>query len=113
MKSDARSYASLLSEIGFDSLGRSELRRLATHALVPLAVTAVLAGTWSATAPLSGAVIAPARLKMELNRKTVQHRREEIVREILVRDGQKVAAGDPLVVIGDVRATTRRPARSA
>ncbi|HJS37917.1 MAG TPA: HlyD family type I secretion periplasmic adaptor subunit, partial [Burkholderiales bacterium] len=60
-------------------------------------------GAWSASAPLSGAVIAPALLKVELNRKTVQHQEGGIVREILVRDGQKVRAGDPLVVIGDVR----------
>jgi HlyD family type I secretion membrane fusion protein len=55
------------------------------------------------SAPLSGAVIAPAQLKVELNRKTVQHQEGGIVREILVRDGQKVRAGEPLVIIGDVR----------
>ena len=58
---------------------------------------------WSATAPLSGAVVAPAQVKVELNRKTVQHQEGGIVREILVRDGQKVRAGEPLVVVGDVR----------
>ncbi len=70
---------------------------------VPVAVVVALAGAWSMTAPLSGAVIAPAQLKVELNRKTVQHQEGGIVREILVRDGQKVRAGEPLVVVGDVR----------
>jgi multidrug efflux pump subunit AcrA (membrane-fusion protein) len=78
-------------------------RRHARQALIPLAVAAALAGVWCATAPLSGAVIAPAQLKVELNRKTVQHQEGGIVREILVRDGQKVRAGDPLVIIGDIR----------
>jgi multidrug efflux pump subunit AcrA (membrane-fusion protein) len=42
-------------------------------------------------------------VKVELNRKTVQHQEGGIVREILVRNGQSVRAGDPLVVVGDVR----------
>jgi HlyD family type I secretion membrane fusion protein len=98
------SFASLLTQQGgLDEAGRAELRRHARRALVPIAVVAILAGAWSTTAPLSGAVIAPAQVKVELNRKTVQHQEGGIVREILVRDGQKVRAGDPLVVIGDVR----------
>jgi HlyD family type I secretion membrane fusion protein len=66
------------------------------------AVVAVLL-VWSAAAPLSGAVIAAGIVKTELNRKTVQHQEGGIVREILVREGQQVKAGEPLVVIGDVR----------
>jgi HlyD family type I secretion membrane fusion protein len=42
-------------------------------------------------------------VKVELNRKTIQHQEGGIVREILVRDGQRVRAGDPLIVVGDVR----------
>jgi HlyD family type I secretion membrane fusion protein len=58
---------------------------------------------WSAAAPLAGAVVAPAQLKVEYKRKTVQHQEGGIVREILVHDGQTVRAGDPLLVIGDLR----------
>ena len=36
-------------------------------------------------------------------RKTVQHQEGGIVRQVLVRDGQKVRAGEPLIVVGDVR----------
>lgn len=39
----------------------------------------------------------------ELNRKTIQHQEGGIVREILVRDGQHVRAGEALIVVGDVR----------
>ena len=58
---------------------------------------------WSFTAPLSGAIIAAGKVKVELNRKTVQHQEGGIVRQILVRDGEKVRANQPLLVIGDVR----------
>jgi HlyD family type I secretion membrane fusion protein len=60
-------------------------------------------GIWASLAPISGAVIAVARIKVELERKTVQHREGGIVREIRVRNGQAVRAGDVLVVVDDVR----------
>jgi len=94
------SFATLLMQ---DAADMRELRRQAWRAIVPLAAAAALSAAWSASAPLSGAVIAPAQIKVELNRKTVQHQEGGIVREILVRDGQKVRAGEPLVVVGDVR----------
>src|SRR5688572_7691281 len=70
---------------------------------VPLAIVALLLTVWASLAPISGAVIAHARIKVELERKTVQHREGGIVREIKVRNGQKVRAGDVLVVVDDVR----------
>jgi HlyD family type I secretion membrane fusion protein len=82
---------------------RSETRSHLRRVLVPVLVTAALIAAWSAAAPLAGAVVAPAQLKVELNRKTVQHQEGGIVREILVRDGQSVRAGDALLVVGDVR----------
>jgi HlyD family type I secretion membrane fusion protein len=97
------SLAALLMQSGPDAAALRELRRQSWRAVVPAAVVLALASAWSMTAPLSGAVIAPAQLKVELNRKTVQHQEGGIVREILVRDGQKVRAGEPLMVVGDVR----------
>ena len=97
------SFATLLTQEAPDDTARAELRRQIRRMLVPLAVVLALCAGWSATAPLSGAVVAPAQIKVELNRKTVQHQEGGIVREILVRDGQKVRAGEPLVVVGDVR----------
>ena len=79
------------------------LSRYVWQAAIPFGAALALALVWCATAPLSGAVIAPAQLKVELNRKTVQHQEGGIVREVLVRDGQRVQAGQPLVVVGDVR----------
>jgi HlyD family type I secretion membrane fusion protein len=103
MKAIAPSFAELLRHDQTNEAVRSVLRGHAREALIPLVVVLGIVGLWCALAPLSGAVIAPAQLKVELNRKTVQHQEGGIVREVLVRDGQKVREGDPLVVIGDVR----------
>jgi HlyD family type I secretion membrane fusion protein len=96
------SVAALLND-GTDAAVRSQSRRLARQGLVPLIMTGAALAAWCATAPLSGAVVAPAQVKVELNRKTVQHQEGGLVREILVREGQRVRAGDPLVVVGDLR----------
>jgi len=58
---------------------------------------------WVAIAPLSGAVIGSGFVKIDMNRKTIQHQEGGIVSEILVRDGSKVAAGQTLIVLKDVR----------
>jgi HlyD family type I secretion membrane fusion protein len=96
------SLAALLNEPG-DLQARARLRRLARQALVPVVMVAAALAAWSAAAPLAGAVVAPAQVKVELNRKTVQHQEGGIVREILVREGQRVRAGEPLMVVGDLR----------
>ncbi len=103
MSPASTTFASLLEQSEADPQAPVVLRRLRRYAFVPLAAAAALIGVWSVTAPLSGAVIAPGKLKAELNRKTVQHQEGGIVRQILVRDGEHVRAGQPLLVIGDVR----------
>jgi len=94
--------AALLDEPA-DTALRAGWRRLARQAVLPITVVAAALAAWSAAAPLAGAVVAPAQIKVELNRKTVQHQEGGIVREILVREGQRVRAGEALMVVGDVR----------
>jgi HlyD family secretion protein len=48
------------------------------------------------------AVVAPAVVKVDLNRRPVQHREGGIVRVVFVRDGQHVNVGDPILMLGDV-----------
>lgn len=48
------------------------------------------------------AVIAPAFVKVDLNRRPVQHLEGGIVRQVLVRNGQQVKEGDPILVLGSV-----------
>jgi len=64
-------------------------------AVVPL-------GLWLVFAALSMAVVAPAFVKVDLNRRPVQHLEGGIVHSVLVRDGQTVKAGDPILILGDV-----------
>jgi HlyD family type I secretion membrane fusion protein len=97
------SLAGFLEQGRPDPAARAEWRRLVWRTLLALAPIAVLLAAWVSLAPLAGAVIAPAQVKVELNRKTVQHQEGGIVREIRVHAGQQVSAGDVLLVIGDVR----------
>jgi epimerase transport system membrane fusion protein len=66
-------------------------------------VLVLAVAAWSALAPVSGAVIAPGAVKVDMYRRTVQHQEGGIVDEILVRDGSRVKAGDPLIVLKDVK----------
>lgn len=58
---------------------------------------------WSAFAPLTGAVLAPGVIRVEGNRKEVRHLSGGTVRQILVKEGQKVAAGQTLLILDAVQ----------
>jgi HlyD family type I secretion membrane fusion protein len=60
-------------------------------------------GVWAATAPLDGAVVASGVVKVDGNRKSVQHLDGGIVKELRVRDGDRVKAGDVLIVLDDTQ----------
>ena len=61
-------------------------------------------GTWAVTAPLNGAVVATGVVKVDGNRKSVQHLDGGIVKELRVREGDKVKAGDVVVVLDEGQA---------
>ncbi|MFD0982377.1 HlyD family type I secretion periplasmic adaptor subunit [Tropicimonas aquimaris] len=54
-------------------------------------------GTWSVMTHISGAIVAPGQLEVEQNRQVVQHLDGGIVDEVLVEEGDMVAAGDVLI----------------
>lgn len=56
---------------------------------------------WSATASISGAVIAPAQVVADSNVKKVQHQVGGVVGELRVREGDRVRAGDVLLKLDD------------
>jgi epimerase transport system membrane fusion protein len=62
-------------------------------------------GAWSTLAPIEGAVVAPGVLAVESNVRTVQHLEGGIVQEILVHEGDTVAAGDILIRLGSTHPT--------
>ncbi len=78
------------------------LQRYSRFGMWTVLAIVVPLSAWVGWAPLSMAVVAPAHVKVDLNRRPVQHLEGGIVRQVLVRDGQIVKAGDPVVVIGDV-----------
>jgi HlyD family type I secretion membrane fusion protein len=81
----------------------SGLRRQALAGILVIVLGSAALAAWAALAPLAGAIIAPGFVKVDLNRKVVQHLEGGIVREIRVRDGDRVRSGQPLVVIEDVK----------
>lgn len=78
---------------------RTQIQGPVRAGLGVIVLTFVVFGAWAALAPLSGAVIATGVVKVDNNRKTVQHLEGGIVAEILVKDGDHVTADQPLIVI--------------
>ena len=56
-----------------------------------------VAGGWAAIAKIDRAVVAPASISLETNRKSVQHFEGGIVREILIKEGDHVSEGQVLL----------------
>jgi HlyD family type I secretion membrane fusion protein len=61
-------------------------------------------GTWAATAPLAGAIVAVGTVSVESNRKVIQHLEGGIVSEIAVAEGTVVEPGEILVRLDDTQA---------
>jgi HlyD family type I secretion membrane fusion protein len=78
-------------------------RRLIHAGIAGILVLLAAVAVWAALAPVSGAVIAPGAVKVDMYRRTVQHQEGGMVDGILVRDGSHVKAGDPLLVLKDVK----------
>jgi HlyD family type I secretion membrane fusion protein len=68
-----------------------------TFGLVIIALVFGGFGSWAGLAPLSSAAIAPGTVVVDSSRKSVQHLEGGVIREILVRDGDLVEAGQVLV----------------
>ncbi|WP_413207918.1 HlyD family type I secretion periplasmic adaptor subunit [Rhodospirillum sp. A1_3_36] len=71
-----------------------------------IALLVLVFGGWAALSSLAGAVIAPGQIKVEGNRRTVQHLEGGIVAILAVREGQVVRAGDLLIGLDDTVAAS-------
>jgi membrane fusion protein, epimerase transport system len=80
-------------------------RSIVRVGLIVIAIAFGGVGLWATFAPLEGAVIVPSVVKVDFNRKTVQHLEGGIVKQILVQPGSRVAKGQPLIVLEDVAAS--------
>lgn len=76
--------------------------RWGTGRFVALGMLALLVlvgglGLWSATSNIAGAIVTSGRVEVESNRQIVQHPQGGVVGEILISDGDTVAAGQVLL----------------
>jgi HlyD family type I secretion membrane fusion protein len=58
-------------------------------------------GLWAALTPLASGVSAGGEVRVESNLRTIRHREGGTVRQILVKEGQLVKAGQPLLTFSD------------
>lgn len=65
-------------------------------------------GLWGSLAPLDSAAIAPGSIVVYSNRKTVQHLEGGIVRDLLVKEGDEVTLGQPLIYLNDTSARAKQ-----
>ncbi|MFL5295185.1 MAG: HlyD family type I secretion periplasmic adaptor subunit [Phenylobacterium sp.] len=71
---------------------------------VVIAVLVVGLGLWASFTELATGITAQAEVRVESNRKTLRHREGGTIKQILVREGQHVRAGQPLITFNDVEA---------
>ena len=67
-------------------------------------------GFWAATAPLAGGAVAEGEVQPEGDRRVVQHLEGGVIREIFVREGQAVDAGEPLLQVENLKAKAKAAA---
>ncbi len=89
-----------------ESPANRAIRRYMLLAGVTLGTLVIGAGGWAATMNISAAVIGSGVVGVESNTKKIQHGQGGIVREIRVGNGAMVRAGDILVRLDGVEATT-------
>lgn len=88
--------------------GKTDVGWLGTCIVGWIIVAATFGGmiAWAVYAPLVSAVIAPATVVADSKRKSIQHLDGGAVREILVRDGDRVEAGQILLRLDDSQIRT-------
>jgi HlyD family secretion protein len=75
----------------------TEWRPTAISGYLLIFLTFGIAGGWAAIAKIDKAVVAPASVSVETNKKSIQHLEGGIVREILVKEGAHVDEGQVLL----------------
>ena len=81
-----------------------EIRRIILIGYLVLGSFISLLLAWTFFVPLSSAAIAPGVISVDGYSKTIQHLEGGIIRELLVRDGDKVIAGQTIIKLDDTQA---------
>jgi len=79
------------------AMAHSGIKRFVVLGILSVALFVGGSAYWAVNSKLEGAVVAPASLVVEGNRKTVEHLEGGIVRNILAVEGQMVEAGQTLL----------------
>ena len=85
--------------------------RMTTSVLFGLLVVALFVagfGVWAATAPLSGAAVASGVVQASGQNLVVEHLEGGIIKDILVKEGDRIKQGDTIMVLDDTRALAER-----
>src|SRR3954467_4629001 len=79
------------------------VRREVLTVIFVVAVTFGGLGGWAAVAPLASAAIGSGSVGVSSRRQTIQHLEGGIIKELRVKDGDQVAAGDLLIRLDDTK----------
>lgn len=102
MNTESTTLAAQAADASALEMHQREARRLVRLSWLVVGAGLLPALAWLAFAPLASAVVAGGFVKVDLDRRPVQHAEGGVVSEVLVRDGQRVRQGEPLLVLGDV-----------
>lgn len=94
-----------LPKISVDNSGEST--RLVRRGLFFGVLLFVVFLIWGVLAPIHGAVVTSGIIKIDLNRKTLQHLEGGIIKQILIREGSRVEEGQPLLILEDVSTSSQ------
>lgn len=83
--------------------GIEDPHRIIRQGLIVIFLFFGVLGVWATFSEISGAVVGQGKVKIETERKTVQHLEGGIVDEILVREGDTVTTGQPLIVLESIQ----------
>jgi HlyD family secretion protein len=83
---------------------RDSTRRPMLAGIGIVALLVATFGGWASTAPLAGGAVAPGVISPDGSRRTIQHLEGGIIGEIMVRDGDFVDIGAPLMTLEDTQA---------
>lgn len=78
-----------------------------TFGLWSIVVVFGFIGVWATLAPLDSAAVARATVVVDSNKKTIQHLEGGIIDKILVKEGDVIKKGDPLIRLNETSARAR------
>jgi HlyD family type I secretion membrane fusion protein len=98
-----------VAKIKTNAIALAEPQRDTRYSPMPIILTGVailvtffgIIATWAYFAPLHAAVHAPGEVVFQNKRQAVQHQEGGVIKQILVKDGETVKAGQALIVLED------------